>query len=226
MKLFRINSLWTALRSLVGWPMLALGLYAIAAFIGSVIPVNSDWEPPKNGYEIYLHDNGIHTSIILPRNQDLTDLNRVFPSTHLPKGPEPFPYLMFGWGDRDFYLNTPTWGDISPSIAVSAFVGSGQALLHVDHLNQIPKGVKKLTVEHETYQKILSEIIRTSARKDSTEPLVPIAGYGNRDVFYAASGKDYSVLHTCNNWVSGILAKAGIKTGYWTPLPFGVMWWH
>jgi uncharacterized protein (TIGR02117 family) len=225
LKLFRINSIGSALRALLAWPLLAVGLYMVAALIGSAMPVNNDWKSSEDGYAVYLHDNGIHLSIIVPRKTYRNDLDSIFPAAHLPGDQAPANYLMFGWGDRDFYLNTPTWGDLRPSHAINAFVGSGQSLLHVDHLGTLPSGVTKIIVEHETHQTILSEIALTMKANASEPTPAPIKGYGISDVFYPARGHDYSALYTCNNWVSGILAKAGIKTGKWTPLPFGVLWW-
>jgi uncharacterized protein (TIGR02117 family) len=225
-KLFGINSIGSALRALVAWPLLAAGLYLVAALVGGVTAVNEKWQNSKHGYQVYLHDNGIHLSIIIPRKQHLNDLETVFPAAHLPGDQKPAEYLMFGWGDRDFYLNTPTWADLRPGHAVNAFIGSGKSLLHVDHLNTLPTGARKLAVAHEAYQTILSEIVLTVNANTSTPTPAPIKGYGGSDVFYPARGYRYSALYTCNNWVSEILAKARIRTGYWTPLPFGVMWWH
>jgi uncharacterized protein (TIGR02117 family) len=225
-KLFRINSIGTALRAVFAWPLLAVGAYILIAIAGSLIPVNSGWKPSQNGYQIYLHDNGIHLSIIVPRNQDGSDIGAIFPTTDLPEDQPPAEFLMFGWGDRDFYLNTPTWGDLRPSHALNAFVGSGKSLLHVDHLSELPSGVTKIAVEHEAYQTILSEIVLTAKANTSAATPSAVNGYGRSDVFYPARGHNYSILYTCNNWVSRILAKAGVKTGQWTPLPFGVMWWH
>jgi uncharacterized protein (TIGR02117 family) len=206
--------------------MLLIGLYFAAALIGSLLPVNAGWRQSEQGYEIYLHDNGIHTSIILPRQQHLNDLDRAFPAAHLPGQQSPHAYLMFGWGDRDFYLNTPTWGDLDASTAASAVVGSGETLLHVDHLNHLPSGVKKLRIEHEAYQTILSQIVLTTVPHASAPLPTPVKGYSNKDVFYVARGRGYSILYTCNNWLSDVLKAANIKTSRWTPLPFGVMWWH
>jgi Protein of unknown function (DUF2459) len=62
----------------------------------------------------------------------------------------------------------------------------------------------------------------------------PLKGYGTGDIFYESGGYErgqrgapsYSIFYTCNNWASDILAKAGIRAGYWTPLSAGVMWSH
>ncbi|MCB2083351.1 MAG: DUF2459 domain-containing protein, partial [Sphingomonadaceae bacterium] len=49
-------------------------------------------------------------------------------------------------------------------------------------------------------------------------------GYADYDVFYDAPGT-YHLGNTCNQWTSDMLAEAGIKTGWWTPFPGGVMKW-
>jgi hypothetical protein len=44
------------------------------------------------------------------------------------------PISMFGWGDRDFYLNTPTWTDMNPLRSLGALVGRGRTVVHVSHI--------------------------------------------------------------------------------------------
>ncbi|MFW5634659.1 MAG: DUF2459 domain-containing protein, partial [Erythrobacter sp.] len=41
-------------------------LYAAAAWIGSSIPRNGDWEEPDTGVTIMVADNGVHTEIVMP----------------------------------------------------------------------------------------------------------------------------------------------------------------
>lgn len=47
-------------------------------------------------------------------------------------------------------------------------------------------------------------------------------GYGLADTFYAAKGT-YSLLYTCNNWTGDALKAAGVRTGWWTPFPMGLL---
>jgi hypothetical protein len=54
------------LQTLLGALGLILFCYGLAALIGSLWTANSDWKPPREGVAIYLHNNGIHTSLILP----------------------------------------------------------------------------------------------------------------------------------------------------------------
>jgi uncharacterized protein (TIGR02117 family) len=232
----------SALRALVAWPMFVLGLYMIAAVVGSLIPVNAEWKPPEKGYEVYIYDNGVHTSLIFPRkieNEDYDlglhvtdppimalDQRGLFqlPDSRFPGDIAQYPYIMVGWGDARFYRETPTWGHVRPSTAVAALFGSGEALLHVDRLRHIPyRNVKRLVLREREYGSLYNSVLGSFMG-------VVEWGYGPDDRFYLISpGFDihrYSALFTCNNWVSEALKTAGVKTGTWTPLPFGVMWWH
>jgi uncharacterized protein (TIGR02117 family) len=231
LKLFYINSPWKALRAILGWPILAAGLYFVAALLGGLIPVNGDWTEPAKGTTIYLSDNGIHTSIIIPCAPGEGADTCLFPASDIANTHFQARWQMIGWGDREFYLNTPTWADLNLRTAATAFLGSGKTLVHVDHLDHLPiDGTKALKVNDAELNAILLHI-RHSAGIETFASLSskPIKGYGQNDVFYEANNagsSSYSMLFTCNNWVSEILASAGVKTGFWTPLPFGVMWWH
>src|SRR5690606_5112581 len=74
---------------------------------------------PLSGNEsttlIYVMDNGIHTSIVLPARNKTMDWNALLDTS----GTWPHaPYIGFGWGEKDFYINTPTWNDLQMNIAI------------------------------------------------------------------------------------------------------------
>ena len=62
--------------------------------------------------------------------------------------------------------------------------------------------------------------MRRSLRRNPDGTLQPIPGsnYGDRDAFFEAVG-DYSAVNTCNNWVGRAMQVAGIRVGWFTPLP-------
>jgi uncharacterized protein (TIGR02117 family) len=260
LKLFRINSVWTALRAMLGWPLLAVGFYGAAALVGSAIPVNEHWTPPTKGHTIYLYDNGIHTSLIIPRNQDGVDLGyRVadppldwmkdkdgpndfdstppaeLPDDRFPGSTKEYPFLMFGWGDARFYQDTPHWADFRPKTAMAALFGSGQTMIHVDRLERIPTiGIRKINLRAKEFGRLL-EFLVLHFPDNFEAKAQPTPGYGSDDRFFPIGSRwhftgtpdlRYSALFTCNNWVNEALKRSGVKTGYWTPLPFGVMWWY
>ncbi len=198
-----------------------IGLYLIAAAIGSYWSVNADWREPETGITIYVSDNGIHTSLILPMETLQKNWRLRAPASDLRAKDTQFDWVMFGWGDQDFYVETPTWSDLRPGTALSAFIGSGQTVIHVDHLRS-PIDIEMIEPVRLTpaqYAKLTQSIDAQFAPISTA-----IAGYGDYDAFYPAEGR-YSLAHTCNVWTGNRLSDAGVKVGAWSPFAEGVMMW-
>lgn len=194
-------------------------LYAAAAIAGALIPANIGRAAPAEGVRIYVADNGIHTDLIVPaagwgdivRPGDIADPR--FAGQR---------YLAFGWGDRDFYLNTPSWDRLSPGRAISALAGGGPTVLHVAHVGEPATGpkIRALLLRPEEYRRLTGFIRATFLGNHPAS----VHGYGNYDAFYEAQGH-YSALNTCNQWTGQALRTAGVRMGLWTPLPISVMLW-
>lgn len=221
-----------AIRSSIRWIFRLLlvlaaliGAYLLAALGGSLIPANNGWEEPESGITIHLHDNGIHTGFILPRSNAIADWSDLVRPEHLPDPALASDHLLFGWGDRAFYLETPTWGDLRPEIALLALVGSEASLVHVDHVAppRPDEHTRAVTVTPAQYRAIAAAI-RADFALTEAGASQPVRGYGPRDVFYEAKGR-YTALRTCNEWTGSILRDAGIEVGIWTPFSAGVMRW-
>jgi uncharacterized protein (TIGR02117 family) len=225
LKLFKITGFWSALRAACGWLLLLIGLFFAAAYIGSSIPANNDWQQPENGIPIFVETNGVHVSIIVPiaaAGEDLSDLIRPDQLS------DPMLYgthVMVGWGHGAVYRETKTWSDVKVKNIASAVFGSDFTTLHVYHLtNPQPTAYrKKLRVSLKQYHAIISQI-RATFRLDKQGRSVATPAYGPDNLFYDSYGH-YNALHTCNNWTGDILRKAGIRIGIWTPMPGGVMKW-
>jgi uncharacterized protein (TIGR02117 family) len=225
LKLFRINSLWTAVRAIAAWPLLVVGFYMVAALLGSHIPANNGWISPKHGIDIFVETNGVHVSLIVPisaAGEDLSDLirpdqlaNRDLYGTH----------AMIGWGHRRVYRNARTWGDVKSGDIAGAIIGSNDTTLHIYHLiNPQPLPHRKtLRVTPQQYHIIVRQI-RATFRLNEDGASVAYPAYGPDNLFYDSKGH-YSAFNTCNNWTGDILRKAGVRMGIWTPMPGGVMRW-
>jgi uncharacterized protein (TIGR02117 family) len=212
-----IRSVARLLAGLVG----LLIFYFGAGLVGSAIPVNAEWRQAEQGIRIYVIDNGIHTDLVLPasaagvtwddrvRPGDLADPNRAGTS-----------HLAFGWGDRDFYLNTPTWWDVNPVRVGKAMVGMGATVLHVSHIAEPRPGpnARAIMLRPEEYRRLAAFIRGTFGEGP------PARGYGASDAFYVARG-GYSLFRTCNAWTGEALRAARVRVGAWTPFPSGVMQW-
>jgi uncharacterized protein (TIGR02117 family) len=136
-------------------------LYGAAAVLGSVLPTNDDWVEHADGTSIYVASNGFHTSLMLPTSAHGTDLSQIFRPTDLPDPDNAGDFLLFGWGDRDFYLSTPTWRHIAPATVVAALTGRGRTLLHVDHIRapeNVPD-VRRVRVTSEQYHRLVQSLL-------------------------------------------------------------------
>lgn len=208
-------------RHLIAVLLTPVGLYLAAAGVLSHVPANPGWREPADGVTIYLASNGVHTGIVAPVSTAGVDWRRRVRPSHLPDPASAGPWLLFGWGDRDFYRNTPTWADVRPSTALSALVGSGQTLVHVVHFDEFYTDVdmRPLRLTSEEYGRLAQFIENSFAERPDVSP-----GYGTRDVFYTGRGR-YSALRTCNVWTGNALKAAGVRTAVWSPFAGGVMRW-
>ena len=225
MKLFRINSPLTALRALAGWLSLLLGCYFLAALVGSMIPANGDWREPTGGIELFVETNGIHVSLIVPMQAAGEDLSDLIRPQDLPAPSAYGTHAMIGWGHEGVYRNAATWADVRSGDVTAAAFGSDATVLHVYHrINPGPNRIRRrFQVTGTQYRNIIGQIRASFKLPKSGEP-IHYPGYAEDNLFYAAKGR-YSAINTCNEWTAGILRRAGVKVGRWTPMAGGVMRW-
>ena len=215
-----------ALGAILAGVVLAVVLFALAGWIGSSIPRNGDWreaDPNDSGaVEIMVGTNGVHTELVVPLVTPEKDWRGEFPTTDLALPSRDYTHIAIGWGEREVFLNTPTWWDLSPMTVLRVIGFGGDGLLHVSHyVRPAPSDdFRPLTLTPGQYRRLVAAIERSLPRGQR----IRYPGYGPRDVFYDAPGR-YTASNTCNQWTSNMLAAAGVRTGWWTPFAGGVMKW-
>ncbi|HEX7783491.1 MAG TPA: TIGR02117 family protein [Sphingobium sp.] len=212
-----LNRRWArALLLLTALPL----LIAATVLGGSLIPANRGWIPPRSGVTIYVYSNGVHTGLVLPAANPLHDWRTRVRADDLADPRRAGAWLLFGWGQRDFYLNTPHWSDVKLSTVFPAMIGSDRTLMHIDHLQRVWTGTDLRPVVLTPLQyRALTHAIETDFA-----PGTAIKGYGADDVFYPAHGR-YSAVVTCNEWTGAKLRAVGVRIGIWTPAAWSVMRW-
>jgi len=197
-------------------------LFLLSAWIGAAIPRNSNWVEPEDGITILVGSNGVHTEIIMPVATDVVDWRRHFPLTDIGDPARDYTHVGVSWGERSFFLETPSWSELNPLTALGALTG-GDGLIHAAYyVRPAPADdFRELRIRPEEYR-ILVQLITSDLTLIGNR--TTYGGYSAHDVFYDARGT-YHLGNTCNQWTSDRLAAAGIETGLWTPLPGGVMQW-
>lgn len=206
----------------VGGVALLAFVYLFAGTALSTIPRNRDWRAPAaGGVTIWVEDNGVHTGIVVPKVAAGVDWRGDFPASDLadPRY-SASDYLAVGWGERSFYLGTPTWSDVRPATVIHAALGSDETLLHVEHVARpTPSpGVRAVTLRPDEYRRLAAAIRASHADGRA------LRGYAGYDAFYPARGR-YDAITTCNAWTGNTLAHAGVRIGWWTPFSASVMQW-
>jgi len=202
-------------------------LYFLAALVLGAMPANPLWREAKEGVTIFVRTNGVHTWILVPKVTEEMDWRPLVPGGHLrDKGWGAGNYVALGYGNRTFYLETPTWGDLTMKNAFLAAFGRGRSLVHADHDHdpQPTDYQRPIKLSRAEYRR-LAAFARGSFQYDSEGRTIPLIGrgYGGSDMFYEAVGP-YSAFYTCNSWTGRALREAGIRTGLWTPLSQSIMW--
>lgn len=200
-------------------------LYLAALILLGLIPVNASWREAERGVTIFVNTNGVHTGIGMPLHNGVMDWRPYVPAEHL-RVPARGDTIIVGYGNRDFYLNTPSWAELTVGTAASAAFGFGRTLLHVDQVQTPQEGPEQraITLSAEEYRRLV-DYIRPRFRLDAEGRtiVVPGRGYAGNDAFYEAEG-GYSAILTCNEWTGRALRSAGVRMGAWTPIEQSVMW--
>lgn len=199
-------------------------LYGVLCLLLPLIPISAEKTTEPKTITIYLLSNGMHTDLVLPTQNDFIDWTTKV-STDDTKGKKRGDWLAFGWGDKGFYLNTPTWADLKFSTAVKAAFWMSDSAMHTTYLGGTEgyEKVAQLSLTVAQYNRLVSYIDQ-QFEKDAQGKYIPIptnAVYGTTDAFYEAKGT-YNFLYTCNTWADYGLRAAGQKYALWTATDSGI----
>ena len=214
------------LQFLLGFAAL-LAIYFAAVFLMPKITFSGNSD--EKAVLCYLKSNGSHVDLVLPIRTDNFNWLDKLNIKHIEYADSNFNWVAFGWGDKNFYLNTPTWGDLTFSTAFKAAFWLGNGAIHVTYYSEILESENCLPFYLSKNQSTqLQSFIMNDFKIDEDQNPIYIEtnmNYGPRDCFYEST-KKYSIFHTCNTWVNDALSSVNAKHCFWTALEFGVMDLH
>ncbi|WP_394778562.1 TIGR02117 family protein [Undibacterium sp.] len=209
-------------------PITLAALYAVVAWVLVLFPLNAHPDSatnPSATLQAYVLTNGVHTDLVFPVKSRLMDWEQRFPKKDFIAIPADADYIAIGWGDRDFYLNTPQWKDLTLSRALGALTGQHSSLLHVTYLRKadLQHQAYTISLDDAGYRALIAHVESSARLRGGSFLPVPGGHYSGQDAFYEALGA-YSVFTTCNTWTGVGLQRAGIKVSRWTPFDMLVVW--
>lgn len=195
-------------------------IYVLVALLLMLVPINRQIEGVERNNTIWIVSNGVHLSLILHVNDLDTTLKEGLVEDSDDR------YYLFGWGDKNFMLNTPTWADLTIKYATTALFVRGPTSIHVMRYKEYRDHWTEIKVS-EDQLKMLNQYIKNTFMQDSPGSMVLIRSkvYSDNDSFYEARG-NFTCFRTCNAWVNAGLRESGIKSLLWTPFDFGLLTIH
>ncbi len=203
-------------------------LYLAAALILTLVPVNSEAPVPQDGVTIFVLSNTVHTDILVPVVHPEIDWRTVIDPGDFASGSDRSEYIAFGWGDKGFYLDTPTWAQLKISTAIKAMLLLSPTAMHISYYRKKPATgdlVKKLVISDGQYRRLVHYLLASFQQdKQGNFRLISHPGYYNlNDRFYEANGY-YTLFKTCNNWTNRALKDISVKTAVWAPFDKSVLY--
>jgi uncharacterized protein (TIGR02117 family) len=201
----------------IGFVLALPVLYILISLLLTYITVNNNDDGQINNQTIYLNSNGVHLDIVIPI--ELADKDLLKDLYYLPDEQ----YLSIGWGDENFYINTPTWGDLSFKNAVKAMLLKSTTLMHVTRYHNRKSNWVAVKLNKTELTKLNKYIVK-SFQTNAGQQKIIINGVelSNYDNFYKAIGS-YSCCKTCNTWANSAFKESGLKACLWTPFDFGLL---
>lgn len=204
-------------------------IFLTCAFIFSRITIEGNKE--KNSiHTVFLMKSGIHVDFLLPISNEFKDWQEEFPISNTRSKDSTYKKIAIGWGSKDFYMNTPTWDDLTLKIFLISNFGLGSSAIQVKYYTDtLPKDSKitPLKLSNNQYKKLV-KYIETSLKRSKTNnssfilPKNPKVLTENNS-FYDAK-QNYSLLFTCNSWINNGLKASGQKACLWTPDAGGIFY--
>ncbi|MGF1960260.1 MAG: TIGR02117 family protein [Aulosira sp. DedVER01a] len=204
-----------------------MGLSSLALLaIGVFIPRKWSYQPKDNcNLSICIANTGIHSNIIVPTKNSVFDWHKYISIERIGiDNLENYNYLSFGWGERDFYMSTPSVADLRLSTTLRALFLPTPSVIYVQGYQLIPDylEVKCIKVNKNNYLD-LTKFIQATFKIDNQGKVIRIGnGHTANAGFYDAVGS-YSILRNCNTWTAEALRQADVNTPLWDGLSSAVM---
>lgn len=215
---------WTGLRRWTRRGGIATAAIAALLAAGYWLP-RWGWQasPAACAVTIYVSGDGFHTNLTLPVETEALDWRSHLNLAELGQGQrDDYQYLSLGWGDRQFYLNTPRLEELDLAIALRAFLTPSDTVMHVQGHGALPQAqgdyrVEAVQLSEAGYLRLTDYVLASFGQDAQGRPVLIRQSHRDTGSFYAGVGR-YGLWRTCNDWLAGALREAGARTPLWSGL--------
>jgi uncharacterized protein (TIGR02117 family) len=199
----------------------ALAAFGFLALVGGTLlpwPLVSQEAASDTSAEILIITNPIHTDIAIQATPEALKKFAFLRASGLPLDAPGLRWIVFGWGGRAFYVETPAWSQLK-AVPVLKALTLDSSVMHVAFAGEIDRmlpNVKSIPMSAPQLDRINSAI--AASFLEAKPVAIQNAGYGENDRFFEAIG-GFNVLLGCNTWAARVLRAGGFRTGIWNPLP-------
>ncbi len=198
-------------------------LYLLTYWILSRIPVSG--EPASNPtITVYVTSNGVHSDFVVPIVNAQKDWGKTLKLTNEFKQDSTRNWVAIGWGDKNFFLKTKNWDDLTIGTALKATFGLGTGAVHIVQLpepDEKDPNTIKLKITKKEYAKLCAYVDGNFQKNGVALSRIRKHPYSQYDFFFDANST-YSMWYTCNSWTNSGLKAANQKACLWTPFKDGI----
>ncbi len=204
--------------------LLRIVLVAVAALLaGTFVPrplFDTAEGSDAPARRILVFASHIHTDIAVPIEALALEDFAFLAEAGLPISHPDARWVLFGWGGKAFYVATPELTDIRLGPLLKSFT-LDSSVMHVEVTSDVAEphpNLSAFTISEDGLKRMLAFMRASFADRDGKPVQIVGTGYGSADTFYEAVGS-FNALLGCNTWTGAALREAGLRTGWWNPLP-------
>lgn len=198
------------------------GRYLLAGLVGlclAIFTLTRAGPDFRSGGEVPvgLINNGLHTDLAMPREALIA---RGGPLAEAVSTLEPGDWVLVGWGDARFYVETSPVHTRLPDGARAFFAPGNPSVVMLypvmgDPLSRVePEAGRRLMMGAEAFEAMAARVERSLDLSTGSPRIGAVrteAGdYGDEARFFAST-ESFSILHLCNHWTSQVLNAGGLS---------------
>ncbi len=198
-------------------------IYFIVYWTLSRIPITPERDNLPKNISIFISSSEVHSDVIVPIENEHFSWNKYLNLKKDFAQDSTKTYISIGWGDKNFFLKTKQWSDLTFGTAFKAFFGMGTGAIRIVQRNEPKKGEKDLIclqVSEAEYLSLIGHLKGEFLSRNRKVSQIKKHPYSKFDFFFDSSHA-YSLLYTCNSWTNSNLKAAKQKACLWTPFKDG-----